>query len=253
MGSRKATTHVGPESAGTLFVADRHTGGRLRQEVVAGVGTMLPLLLGYVPFALLIGVAAGQSTDRVAAWAGALLIFAGSAHLSVIQLVGDGSGVAAAVGIGLLINARLAVYSASLLSLWRGAPLHHRLLAAAVVVDPIWQVASQRQARPGTTEERRAFFAGAAATLATGWSATIGAGIVLGARQDASSLLDVGMPLCLAAIVAPHLRTAAGVRCVAAAGAVAVWTSSWPSGTGLLAAMAAGAAAGSCWPQRVPS
>jgi predicted branched-subunit amino acid permease len=214
---------------------------------------MLPLLLGYMPFALLIGVAAGRSSDRVAAWSGALLIFGGSAHLSVIELVGNGSGVATAVGTGLLINVRLAVYSASLVSLWRGAPLRHRLLAAAVVIDPMWQVARQRQGRPGTTEERRAFFAGAAVTLAAGWSAVIGAGILLGARQHAPSLLDVCTPMCLTAIVAPHLRTAAGVRCVAAAGAAAVTTSSWPSGTGLLAAMAAGAVAGSWGTRRVPS
>ena len=225
----------------------------LRREAVKGAGTMLPLLLGYLPFALLIGVAAGGSTDPVAAWAGALLIFGGSAHLSVIEMVGNGSGVAAAVGTGLLINARLAVYSASLMSLWRGAPLRQRLLAAAVVVDPMWQVASQRMARPGTPEERRAFFAGAAATLAGGWSVSIGAGILLGARQDAPTLFDFCTPLCLMAIVAPHLRTSAGARCVAAAGGVAVLTSSWPSGTGLLAAMAAGATAGTWRPGQVRS
>jgi predicted branched-subunit amino acid permease len=214
---------------------------------------MLPLLLGYLPFALLIGVAAGRSTDPVAAWTGALLIFGGSAHLAVIEMVGDGSGVAAAVGTGLLINARLAVYSASLLSLWGGAPLSHRLLAAAAVIDPMWLVATQRQARPGTTGDRRAFFAGAAATLATGWTIMIGAGITLGARQDAAALLSFCTPLCLTAIVAPHLRTGAGARCVAAAGGVAAVTSSWPSGTGLLAAMAAGAAAGSSWRRQVRS
>ena len=145
-------------------------------EAVKGASTMLPLLIGYLPFALTIGVAAGSSSDRLAAWAGALLIFGGSAHLSVIELVGNGSGVAAAVGTGLLINSRLMVYSASLLSLWQGAPLRYRLLAAAVVIDPTWLIASRRQAQPGTTEERRAFFGGAAMTLAAGWSAMIGAG-----------------------------------------------------------------------------
>lgn len=216
----------------------------LRREAVKGAGTMLPLLLGYLPFALLIGVAAGRSANPLAAWAGAVLIFGGSAHLSVIEMVGNGSGVAAAVGTGVLINARLAVYSASLMPLWRGAPLRHRLLAAAAVIDPMWLVAGQRQARPGTPEERRAYFAGAAAVLAAGWSLFIGAGIVLGARHDATALFGLCTPLCLTAIVAPHLHTAAGVRCVTAAGGVAVLTSSWPSGTGLLAAMAAGAAAG---------
>jgi predicted branched-subunit amino acid permease len=212
---------------------------------------MLPLLIGYLPLALMIGVAAAGSMDPLAAWAGALLIFGGSAHLSVIELVGNGSGVAAALGTGLLINSRLTVYSASLLSLWRGAPLRHRLLAAAVVIDPMWLIAKRRQAQPGTTGERRAFFWGAAATLAAGWSAMIGAGILLGTPQDAPSFLGIGTPLCLSAIVVPHLRTAAGARCVSAAGVVAALTSLWPAGTGLLMAMAAGAAAGSWWPWQV--
>jgi predicted branched-subunit amino acid permease len=212
---------------------------------------MLPLLVGYLPFALTIGVAAADSTNPLAAWAGALLIFSGSAHLAVIELVRNGSGVAAAVGTGLLINARLTVYSSSLLPLWRQSPLRHRLLAAAVVIDPIWLVARRRQEHPGTTAERRAFFAGAAATLAAGWSAMIGAGALVGTPQDATSFLGICLPLSLSAIVVPHLRAAAGARCVCAAGVVAALTSSWPSGTGILVAMAAGAAAGSVRPHRV--
>ena len=222
-------------------------------EAVTGASTMLPLLIGYLPFALTIGVAAGGSSDRLAAWAGALLIFGGSAHLSVIQLVGNGSGVAAAVGTALLINSRLVIYSASLLSMWRGAPLRHRLLAAALIIDPTWLIARRRQEQPGTTEERRAFFGGAAATLAVGWSTMIGAGTLLGTPEVASSFLGIGTPLCLSAIVAPHLRTASGARCVFAAGVVAACTSSWPSGTGLLLAMSAGAAAGTRWPGQARS
>jgi predicted branched-subunit amino acid permease len=211
---------------------------------------MLPLLIGYLPFALTIGLAARSSSDPLAAWAGALLIFGGSAHLSVIELVGHGSDVTTAVATALLVNVRLTVYSASLVPLWRSAPLVQRLAAAAVVVDPTWMVARQRELRPGTAEERRAFYAGAAVVLALGWSATIGAGIILGTPQGATSFLGIGTPLCLSAIVAPHLRTAAGLRCVCAAGSVAALTSTWPAGTGLLMAMAVGAAAGTSWRPR---
>ncbi len=247
MESRSAATVTAPASTITF-----HEAG-LRREMVKGAATTLPLLVGYLPFALLIGVAAGDSMNPLAAWSGALLIFGGSAQLSVIELVGDGSSVAAAVGTGLLINARLAVYSASLLSLWRGAPLHHRLVAAAAVIDPMWLIARRREAQPGTVDERRAHFAGAAATLALGWSAMMGVGVFLGVHHSPTAFLGICIPLCLSAIVAPHLRTAAGARCVAAAGVVAALTSTWPSGTGLLLAMAAGAAAGSWRTRKVRS
>ena len=251
METRRATTQPGTVSTTTALLTTADTEEKLRREAMKGASTMLPLLIGYLPLALTIGVAAGDSPNPLAASAGALLIFSGSAHIAVIELVGSGSGVAAAVGTGLLINARLTVYSVSLLSLWREAPLRHRVLAAAFVIDPMWLIARQRQAQPGTTGERRAFFGGAAATLAAGWSAMIGAGTLLGTPSSATSFLGICVPLCLWAIVVPHLRTAAGARCVCAAGVVAASTSSWPSGTGLLVAMAAGAAAGSSWPRRV--
>jgi predicted branched-subunit amino acid permease len=250
MGTRGATTQPGTVGA-TALPTTADTEENFRREAVKGASTMLPLLIGYLPLALAIGVAAGDSTSPLAASAGALLIFSGSAHLAVIELVRNGSGVAVAVGTGLLINARLTVYSVSLVPLWREAPLRHRLLAAAVVIDPMWLIARQRQAQPGTASERRAFFGGAAATLVAGWSAMIGAGTLLGTPRSAMSFLGICMPLCLSAIVVPHLRTAAGARCVCAAGVVAASTSSWPSGTGLLVAMAAGAAAGSSWPRQV--
>lgn len=251
METRHATTQPGTVSTTTALPTTADTEEKLRREAIKGALTMLPLLIGYLPLALTVGVAAGGSTNPLAASAGALLIFSGSAHVAVIELVRSGAGVAAAVGTGLLINARLTVYSASLVSLWREAPLRHRLLAAAVVIDPMWLIARRRQAQPGTTGERRAFFGGAAAMLAAGWSAMIVAGTLLGTPRSATSFLGICMPLCLSAIVVPHLRTAAGARCVCAAGVVAASTSSWPSGTGLLVSMAAGAAAGSSWPRRV--
>lgn len=253
MESRSGTTQLGTAPASTPDRSAADTGAPLRREAVKGVATMLPLLVGYLPFALLIGVAAGGSVNPLAAWAGGIMIFGGSAQLSVIQLVDGGSGVAAVVATGLLINARVTVYSTSLLSLWRGAPLRHRLLAAAAVIDPIWMVARRREAQPGTAGERRAFFAGAAVTLATGWCTFTGLGVLVGAHQGSTAFLGIGVPLCLSAIVAPHLRSAAGARCVVAAGAVAVGTASWPAGTGLLLAMAAGAAAGSWRPRAVRS
>ena len=225
----------------------------LRREAGRGAATMLPLLVGYLPFALIIGVAAGRSSEPLAAWSGGLLIMAGSAHLTVIELVGQGSGLVGVVVTALLINARLTVYSASLVPLWKGASLRARLLAAAAVIDPTLMLATRRRTQPGTLTQQRAYYAGAAVVLAIGWAAMIAAGIALGAQQSAAQLLAICTPLCLAAIVGPHLRTAAGVRCVVAAATVALATSSWPAGSGLLLAMAVGAVSGGWRAEQVSS
>ena len=121
-----------------------------RSDLREGALAMVPLAAGYAPFALAIGVAAGASRDPLAAWAGSLLMFGGSAQLLVIGLVDSGAGVWAAVAAAVVINARLLVFSATMAPVWRGASVLRRLAAAAVVIDPVWALTSRRLARPGT-------------------------------------------------------------------------------------------------------
>ena len=52
----------------------------------AGVVAMVPFVLGYAPFALVIGAAVAKSGDPLAGWSGSWLIYGGSAHLAVAAL-----------------------------------------------------------------------------------------------------------------------------------------------------------------------
>jgi predicted branched-subunit amino acid permease len=119
------------------------------------------------------------------------------------------------------------------------------MVAAAAVVEPTILFVHLRQARPGSRRRQRAFYFGGAMVIAAAWSSTIGVGISLGTHVGLASLLGICTPLCLTAVVGPHMRTPAGARCVLAAAVVAVGTSSYaPPGLSLLLAMAAGAVAG---------
>lgn len=224
----------------------RETRAALRE----GAAAMAPLVAGYVPFALVIGVAAGTSADPLAAWAGSVLIFAGSAHLLVIDLVGSGAGLWAAVATAVVVNARLLVFSATLAPLWRGASPVRRMVAAAFVIDPLWALTSRRMQQDGTVHAGRHYYAGAAVVLLLGWTTAVATGAVLGGTvpdtgSGPAALLQMCVPACLAAVVGPHLRTSAGARAVLAAVLVAWVGRDWPAGTGLLLAMAAAALAGS--------
>ena len=173
-----------------------------------------------------------------------MLLFSGSAHLLVIDLVGSRSGVWAAVAAAVVINARLLVFSAALAPLWRGASVLSRLVAAVVVIDPVWALTSRRMAQPGTVHARRRYSTGAAGVLLLTWPAAMAAGALMGRQSPAAgstltSLLQICVPACLAAVVGPHLRTSAGVRAVLAALLVAWVGRGWPAGTGLVAAMVA--------------
>lgn len=228
----------------------RGTRARAQTDLRDGAVAMAPLAAGYAPFALAIGVAAGASRDPLAAWAGSLLMFGGSAQLLVIGLVDSGAGVWAAVAAALVINARLLVFSATMAPLWRDASVLRRLAAAAVVIDPVWALTSRRLALPGSVAGNRSYYTGAAAVLVVAWPTAMAAGVlmgggVLGAGTGAAALLQMCVPACLAAVVGPALRTSAGARAVLAAVAVAWVGRDWPAGTMPLTAMLAAALAGS--------
>jgi predicted branched-subunit amino acid permease len=207
-----------------------------------GALTMLPLLVGYVPFALVIGSTVADHPQPLAGWAGSWIIFGGSAHLAAIRTL-DEAGAVAAILTALLIHARLVVYSTSMARHWAGQPRWFRLTAAALIIDPTWAVAEQHAATSTDARERRHFFLGAALTLGAGWSAAMAAGVLLGARLDWLDL-QVAVPLCLIALIGGSLR-AGGTRLVIAASALTAFlTSGWPSGTGLLAAVAVGCLVG---------
>jgi len=215
---------------------------------------MLPLLAAYVPFALVIGSVAAEHGDAVAGWSGTWLIFGGSAHLAALRTL-DEAGPVAAILTGVLVNARLVVYSASLAPQWAAQPRWFRLVGAALIVDPTWAAAEQhaRQRAEERAEQRaetaddlreqRQFFLGAALALGITWSVAVAAGAVLGARLDAVDL-EIAIPLCLLALVGAGIRTAGTRSVMVVAAAIALLTAHWPNGTGVLAAVVAGCATG---------
>ncbi len=221
-----------------------------RGEMVRGARAMLPLTLGYLPFGLLLGAAVAAAADPAASWTGTLLIYGGSAHLTVLELLRNGSSLLAVIGAAVLINVRLLVYSSALAPLWRSARWPVKLLAAATVIDPTWMLAERRAGEPGGLAERRAHYVGAATCLTLGWVVWVTAGAVFGAVAQSAAPLSVAVPLCLTAIVAPHLHAGGGVAAIAAGCGTALVTSTWPAGYGIPVAMAAAATAGGLWTRR---
>jgi predicted branched-subunit amino acid permease len=201
---------------------------------------MAPMIVGLAPFALVIGATAAREGAAFAGWTGSWLVFGGSAHLATLNAVN--SGLAVAVATGLIVNARLLVYSASLRPQWAAQPTWFRAVAAAMVVDPTWAIA-RHPSDARTPSEERAFFLGAALALGTCWSAFIALGAFAGASAGGLDL-DVAVPVCLGALVGPALRDPADRGAAAVGAGVVLVTASWPANTGVLAAIALGGAAG---------
>lgn len=216
-----------------------------RHELAAGAAAMLPLLLGYAPFALIVGAAAAEFSNPTAGWAGIWAIFAGSTQLAVMQLTDAGTALPVVIATGLVINARLVVYSTAFGARWHAESRLFRIVAAAAVIDPTWAVAMARYERPESDADTRTFFVGTAITLWFGWAALVTTGMVAGAVIPPDLGVEVVIPVCLAALAAPALSTRAGWATVGVAATAALFAGMLPAGTGFLAAVVAGTVAGS--------
>ncbi len=106
-----------------------------RSDLRAGIRAMAPMMLAYVPFALVVGAAVASSANPWAAWLATWTIYGGAAHLAVLGVLAQGSGWAAAAAVGLLVNARLAAYATAMAPQWRSAPRGQRALAALMLTD----------------------------------------------------------------------------------------------------------------------
>lgn len=213
-------------------------------EVWRGARTMLPLLVGYLPFGLMLGATIARHPEPLAAWAGTLLIFGGSSHLAVVQSSELGAALPVVIATGLLVHARLAVYSLDMAPHWAHASLGRRLAAAATLIDPSWAVAAARYGQPGSADDKWRYHVGAVLVLAAGWLAMVTAGVLVGGSAVEDAGLGLAAPLCMLALVVPRLTDRASIAAATSAAAVALLGAGLPAGTGLLAAIAVGTVAG---------
>ena len=83
----------------------------LDRDGAAGARAMLPLLVAYAPFALMVGAAVAASDNPLAAWLSTWTIYGGAAHLVTHDVLAQGSGWVAAAVAGLLVQTRPVSYT----------------------------------------------------------------------------------------------------------------------------------------------
>ena len=78
---------------------------RAGSPALDGVREMLPVAIGVLPFATMIGVAIGASPmSQIGGWISGLVVAGGSAHLAITASVTAGASFVATVVTALLIN-----------------------------------------------------------------------------------------------------------------------------------------------------
>lgn len=216
------------------------------REFAAGVAAEAPILLGVLPFGLIFGALALQAGIPPApALAMSSIVFAGSAQFVATQLFAAGAPAAIVLLSAFVVNLRHLLYSTSV------APYLSRLrpawkgVLAYLLTDEAYAVAITHYQQTGTREDNRHwFFLGAGLTLWVTWQASTAAGIFLGARIPGSWNLEFALPMTFLALARPAVTDRPTVVAAVTAGIVAVLAYGMPMRLGIVAAAAAGIAAG---------
>jgi predicted branched-subunit amino acid permease len=210
----------------------------------------LPVALSVAPFGLVIGATGTQlGLAPVPDMAVAATVFAGAAHFAPLTMSVAGAGVLAALGAGVLINARLLLYSAALEPRFRDQPRWFRWFGPALLIDQTYLMVLARDDLDDPRRFRR-YWLGAGGLLMACWVSMVGVGGVLGPLLPPGSPLDAAAVVVLAGMLGPRL--AAWRPAVVALVALLVAAAGAPlqGGVGLVAGIAAGIATGALLDRR---
>ena len=181
----------------------------LRRAFWQGFRDSLPFLLVIIPFGMLFGVIATEAGWRLAETiAMSVMVIAGASQFTALQLMSDQAPLLIVMATALVVNLRLAMYSASLAPHIGAAPLWQRALAA-VLTDQSYGVAINRYTlRPQmSVADKVAYFFGVALPVCGPWYAATYAGAVAGSAIPPGLALDFAVPITFIALVGPALRS----------------------------------------------
>lgn len=202
-----------------------------------------PVLVSIAPFAMLVGVTMSElSIGGGLGVTASGLIFAGSAQMGALTLLGSGAGVLAVLATVAAINARLMMYAAALEPRFRNQPAWFRWFGPHLLVDQTYVLASSR---PELAEPRRfrRYWLTMGTALAAVWLGTISAGLALGPILPADSPLGFAPTAVIIGLLVPKLTDRRAIRAAVVAALVAGIGSGLPNGLGLLAGAVCGVAA----------
>lgn len=224
--------------------AQPHTSGTAHAPVRQGLLDALPLIAGYLPFALILGATIATSpVPDLAGWASSPLMFAGAAQLATIDLLGQGVPSVVVVATALVINLRHVMYSGALAPYFRDSPPWWRAVAPHLLVDPVYTLAVVRFAALDSEWGRRRYYAALGVTLLAAWTLMTGAGVLLGGRLPATISLELAVPLVFVALLAPTVTDRPSAVAAVVGGGVTVAAAGLPLRLGLIAGALAGVAA----------
>jgi len=218
-----------------------------RRAAWAGMRTALPLLIATAVWGFVTGIAmvkAGISTGMAVLMS--LVVYAGSAQLVALPLLMVGAPLWMIFVAAMTINARFMVFGAAIYSYFRTLPVGRRLITGYFSSDVSFVLFMSRfgDAKRRGTRFQHWYYAGMIAPTWLIWQIPSIVGIYAGDVVPESWSLGFAATLALLAILVPLIKGRPMLVAIGVAGVIAWVGQLLPLGSGLLAAVLAGIAAG---------
>lgn len=215
-----------------------------RAAALAGARTIMPLMPGVIPFALVSAYAAREAGLDIAQAMGlSTILFAGAAQIAFTSLVASGAVAPVILATVLVINLRFFMYSASLAPYLRSEPMWRRALMAYMLTDQAYAVSINRYTESPEGAHKAWFYLGAAVPMWSIWQTFTLGGLLLGARIPPEWGLEFTVPLVFLVLLVPAVRDRPGFEAAIVSGGVAVMLAGLPWNLGLML----GALSGVTW------
>lgn len=206
-----------------------------------------PFIVIVAPYSMMFGVVAREAgLDLVQVMSMSVLVIAGASQFTALALLQDNAPAFVALLGALVVNLRMAMYSAALVPHLGRARFGVRAVMAYLMVDQAFAVAVRTyEDRPEMTrEEKVAYYFGCMLLICPFWYGFTYVGAVVGQAIPPSYSLDFAVPVCFIALTAPLLRSGPHVVAALVAGAASLVFAWLPWSLGLLVAALLGLVAG---------
>ena len=183
------------------------------RSFAAGLGSSLPVVLGYVPAAVAFGIAArGEGLGTTEALLMSLIVYSGASQFAIVGLVAAGVPWLVVVATALVLGLRHVIYGPSLAPHLRGLTLGRSALAAFGLTDEVFAVAAASlPGRPAGLGWMLGLELGAYASWALGSLVGAASGAALVAEFPIlAPALSFALPALFVALLVPMMRAPAG-------------------------------------------
>ncbi|WP_144018863.1 AzlC family ABC transporter permease [Demequina sp. NBRC 110056] len=226
-------------------------GPQQRADFWTGARAIAPLMPGSVVFGMAFG--ALIQVVGLAGWLApyaSSTVTAGASQIAIVEALRQGAPAIIAIVTALVINARLALYSAALAPIFAPFPLRWRLALAYLMTDQSAAVSSMEAERWPDPVRRRWFILGVSGPFVLVWILGTAAGVILGPVIPESWQIGFIVPLMFIAVMVPGLRTWPAVTAAGVSVAVVLLLKDLPYGLNVLAGALTGITLGSFVPDR---